>query len=316
MREPNFFLVGAGKAGTTSLFHYLDQHPQIYMSPVKEPSYFSLECRPENMDPAVRKLGYEIEERTGTFLLGPMTENLGCGIVRDWEHYMRLYLDARNERAIGEASVSYLWSRTAAEGIARHFPNARILMVLRSPADRAFSHYMHSVSDGFTSKPFRDYVHVGLQPGCCELAMQRTCLEMGLYADQVQRYLDRFPRERIGIWLYEDTRQRPREFLCEVMEFLGVDSSFTPDTTRRYNQPHVARFGKSKRFLRRLGVWQAVASATPSHLRQAIRKAAHKPPGAITMSAQDRAMLVGYYHEDICRLEKLLGRDLTAWRTC
>jgi hypothetical protein len=132
----------------------------------------------------------------------------------------------------------------------------------------------------------------------------------------VRRYLDRFPREQIGIWLYEDTRARPREFLCEVMDFLGVDSSFIPDTTRRYNEPHVAKFGKTKRMLRRFGVWQAIAGATPNRLRQRIRKAAHKAPGELTMSIADRATLVDYYHDDICRLEKLLGRDLTAWRTC
>jgi hypothetical protein len=316
MREPNFFLVGAGKAGTTSLFHYLDQHPQIYMSPVKEPSHFSLESRPENMDPAVRKLGFEIEERSRTYLRGPMTQKLGGGVVREFNDYMRLYLNAQNERAIGEASVSYLWSRTAADGIARRFPNARILMVLRSPADRAFSHYLHNMSDGFISSPFRDYIHAGLRPTQSVLGMQRTCLEMGLYTDQVQRYFDRFPREQIGIWLYEDTRARPREFLGEVMEFLGVDSSFTPDTTRRYNEPHVSKFAKTKRMLRRFGVWQTVASATPNRLRQKIRKAAHKPASELVMSAEDRAMLVDYYYDDICRLEKLLHRDLTAWRTC
>src|SRR5206468_8966707 len=108
MREPNFFLVGAGKAGTTSLFHYLDQHPDIYMSPLKEPSYFSLESRPENMAPSFRALGHEIEQRTRTYLRGPMQQKMAGGIVRDWDDYMRLYLNAHNQRAARDASAGRL----------------------------------------------------------------------------------------------------------------------------------------------------------------------------------------------------------------
>jgi len=315
MREPNFFLVGAGKAGTTSLFHYLDQHPDIYMSPVKEPSYFSLESRPENMDPAYRALGHELEMRTRNFLHGPMQEKLAGGIVRESDDYMRLFLNAHNESAVGEASVGYLWSRTAAAGIANRFPEARILMVLRSPAERAFSQYLHNMSDGFISDSFRDYVQASVGRPSRGLGVHEPFLEMGLYAGQVQRYFDRFPRERIGIWLYEDTKTRPQEFLREVMQFLGVNSSFRPDTTKRYNEPRVARFGKAKRMLRRMGVWQMAASIAPDRVRHAVRKAAHRPASELTMSAEDRALMIDYYRDDICRLEKMLGRDLTAWRT-
>ena len=315
MREPNFFLVGAGKAGTTSLFHYLDQHPDIYMSPVKEPSFFSLETRPENFDPAFRKLGYELEERMGVFLRGPMTEKISGGIVRDWNDYMRLFLNAQNQHAVGEASVCYLWSRTAAVGISNRFPQARILIVLRSPAERAFSQYLHNMSDGFISQSFRDYVRASQQSGHRGLGVHEPFLEMGLYADQVQRFFDRFPRQQIGIWFYEDTKARPQQFMREVLEFLNVDSSFRPDTARRYNEPRVARFGKAKRLLRRLGVWQMAATLAPAGVRHAVRKAAHRPTHTLTMSVEDRAMMVDYYHGDICRLEKLLGRDLSAWRT-
>jgi hypothetical protein len=244
-----------------------------------------------------------------------MKDKLPGGVVRDWNDYMRLFLNAHNQLAIGEASVAYLWSRTAASGIARRYPHARILIVLRSPAERAFSQYMHNMSDGFISEPFRNYVKTSLQGGRRGLGVHEPFLEMGLYADQVQRYFDCFPREQIGIWFYEDTRARPHEYLREVMDFLGVDSSFQPDTSSRYNEPHVARFGKAKRMLRRLGVWQMLASATPHRLRQAVRKAAHHPAGELTMCAEDRAMMVDYYRDDVCRLEKMLGRDLTAWRT-
>src|SRR5205823_4259636 len=115
------------------------------------------------------------------------------GIVRDWNDYMRLFLNAHNQHAVGEASVGYLWSRTAAAGIANRFPQARILMVLRSPAERAFSQYLHNMSDGFIAQPFRDYVRASQQGVHRGLGVHEPFLEMGLYADQVQRFFDRFP---------------------------------------------------------------------------------------------------------------------------
>jgi hypothetical protein len=245
-----------------------------------------------------------------------MTEKLTGGIVRDWNDYLRLFQNAQNQHAVGEASVGYLWSRTAAAGIAGRFPQARILMVLRSPAERAFSQYLHNMSDGFISQPFRDYVCESLRTGSKGLGVHEPFLDMGMYAGQVQRYFDHFPREQTGIWLYEDTRARPREFMREVLGFLGVDSSFKPDTAQRYNEPRVAHMARTKRFLRRLGVWQMVANAAPKAVRQVVRKAAHRSTSELTMTYQDRAMMVDYYHDDICRLERMLGRDLTAWRTC
>jgi len=286
------------------------------MSPVKEPSFFSLETRPENMEPSLQLLGHEIEARTLKFLNGPMEQKLGGGIVRDWNDYLRLFRNAREERAVGEASVSYLSSPTAPDGIASRFPDARIIIVLRSPADRAFSQYLHNMSDGFISQSFSQYLHTGMHSHGNGIGMQNTCLNMGLYAEQVQRYLDRFPPGQVGIWTYEETCSDPARFLVEVMDFLGVDSSFRPDMSRRHNQPHVALFPKAKRFLRRLGLWQVAAKSAPTTIHQMIRKAVHRPAGSLAMSSKDRAMLVDYYSGDICRLEKLIHRDLTAWRTC
>ena len=274
MREPNFFLVGAPKAGTTSLYHYLAQHPDIYMSPIKEPCFFSEEARSENFEPALRARGQQIEQDTRDFIAGPMRERRSGGIVRDWVDYLRLFAPARHQRAVGEASVNYLWSRTAASRIAESFPGARILMVLRSPADRAFSQYCHVLTGGHCSQSFRDYVHESLWRAGAGLGVYHPFLEMGLYAAQVERYLQAFPRRHIGIWFYEDATADPPAFLRQVFDFLSVDSRFTPDTSRRYNQPRVTA----------------------------------------TMTADDRALMLDFYRDDIRRLQDLLNKDLSAWQ--
>jgi len=82
MRLPNFFLVGAPKAGTTSLYHYLDQHPEIYMSPIKEPCFFSTEIRDEVLDPKLRRRAARDNHDLQGFLAGPMLEK-GFGDLVD-----------------------------------------------------------------------------------------------------------------------------------------------------------------------------------------------------------------------------------------
>ncbi|HEX5431187.1 MAG TPA: sulfotransferase, partial [Bryobacteraceae bacterium] len=106
---PTFFLIGAPKAGTTSLYHYLDQHPQIYMSPIKEPSYFASELRPENFHPRIKLQMRREMEDVRRYLRGAMTEKRFGGPVADWEDYLKLFENAR-EAVRGEASASYLWS--------------------------------------------------------------------------------------------------------------------------------------------------------------------------------------------------------------
>ena len=101
MHEPNFFIVGAPKAGTTSLYHYLAQHPDIYMSPLKEPTYFSLELRPENFEQKTRARVEQSIEEVRRYVHGPMKERRSNGIVCEWEDYLRLFAGVTTQRAIG-----------------------------------------------------------------------------------------------------------------------------------------------------------------------------------------------------------------------
>jgi hypothetical protein len=313
MREPNFFVVGAPKAGTTSLYHYLAQHPDIYMSPMKEPCYFSKEIRSEHFEPSLRKKAIQLEADCRQYVCGPMDQKLSGGIVRDWSDYQRLFAAATTQRAVGEASVIYLTSKTAAEAIASRLPHARIIMVLRSPVERAFSQYLHYVSDGLVRLSFRDHVRSCLRHSGEGLGVHEPFLEMGFYAEQVQRYFNRFPRERIGIWIYEETKAHPVEFMREVFDFLRVDSSFTPDMSKRYHEPQIARNVKANHILRRLGLWQMLKRMTPTPIRSSVRNAVYRPTGSMTMKPEDRALMLEFYRSDIHMLEGILKRELHAW---
>lgn len=241
---PNFFLVGTGKSGTTSLHRYLQQHPQIYMSPVKEPSYFASEIRPENLTgPLQRHVALQSLELDKHLKDGKPVKPLGW-LSAEWDDYLRLFANVKEERAVGEASAIYLWSETAAENIRSRVPDAKIIIILRDPAERAFSQYLHQGSVGFTERSFREHI------GECERVAEKKIgilypfLEIGLYYRQVKRFLDLFPRDQIRIYWYEKDWLQPERLLADLFEFLEVDTSFRPDLSRKRSwngERHVLR---------------------------------------------------------------------------
>jgi hypothetical protein len=309
---PNFFIAGAAKAGTTSLYHYLDQHPDIYMSPMKEPSFFSEEVRPENFEPAFREQATREEEESHRYIQGPMDHKRFSGIVRRWDDYIRLFAKAGSQSARGEGSVTYLWSPTAARAIASRIPDARIILILRDPADRAFSQYLHHVTGTLSRLSFRDHVEASLSHARSGLSIYHPFLERGLYAEQVQRYMDVFPRTQLGIWLYEDTHHY-RQFFYEVLQFLGVDRSFALDDSTRHLQPQVPRLKSLSQPLRRSGIYSALKRLTPTALRPFARSLAFRKSNSVKISARDRSFLIDYYRDDISRLGPLINRDLSSW---
>jgi hypothetical protein len=310
---PNFFIVGAPKAGTTSLYHYLDQHPDIYMSPLKEPSYFSYEVRPENFEPRLQSQMHTEEQAVRRYVSGSMQHKRFSGIVRDWDDYLRLFAASHHEGAIGEASVCYLWSKTAASAIAAHLPHARIIIILRDPAERAFSQYLHNLSDGAVKHSFHEHIAAALRNPANGFSVLNPFLEFGLYAAQVKRYLDIFPAEQIGIWLYEETKSRHQEFLAEVLRFLWVDPGFALNTSTRHLEPQIPRLTGISQTMRRNGTWAKLKSLTPAPLRPLVRNVAYRKKASVGMSPRDRRFLVDYYKHDIHKLADLLGRDLSTW---
>jgi hypothetical protein len=312
-RLPTFFVVGAPKAGTTSLYHYLSQHPEIYMSPIKEPCHFSSEIRPENFSHQMRA-GVEASfEEQRKFLQGPMTGQRFGGLGMDWDDYVTLFQNVKNETAIGEASVAYLWSKTAAMNIHAKIPHAKIIAVLRDPVRRAFSEYLELLAAGELRCSFREYIDACLSCKAGKISHWWPILEAGLYYESIKRYLDLFPRENVCILLYDHYRAQPASAMAEIFHFLGVDSNFKPDRSMRHNEPRVPRFYSMSRFLRKGGAFDRLAALAPSKLKPSLRKLAERPRDAVAVTPSDHEYLLDYYREDIGKLAQLINRDLTAW---
>jgi hypothetical protein len=312
-KVPNFFIVGAPKAGTTSLYAYLDQHAQVYMSPLKETYYFASEVRLENFSeeekPRIARDLRALEE----YLRGDMREKRFGGLVSNWDDYLKLFRSVSAEIAIGEATPHYLWSETAARNIAARFPHARIIISLRNPVDRAFSDYLHMVTVGAIRRSFREQIDANLRCETKQIGLAWPFLEYGHYTEQIKRYFGEFARSQIHISFYEDLACAPGLLMSDLFAFLGVDPSFATDVSDRHNEPRIPRFAGAAYLLRKWGVWPFLRNVTPAPLRPRLRSLLLRSRASLTMDPADRAFLTDYYRDEIDKLAALLDYDLSSW---
>jgi hypothetical protein len=285
MRKPDFFLVGAAKAGTTSLFNYLVQHPSIFVPPMKEPHYFS---------------DYS---------------HIGAPKLRSLNEYLHLFEGCRADQIAGDLSTSSLHSPRAAGRIHELQPEAKIVMVLRNPIDRAYSFYWynrnHFVEDlDFESALDREAARIA---GGANFRFHYV--ESGKYAAQVERYLDAFGADAVRIYLFEDLMRDTQGLCTEILSFLGLRWDPSIRTGDVFNRSGVFKsnlLGRlltqripGKAFLRRL------APRGSRYVKNRLFDLnTSRPP---QLSASTRARLVDAFAEDIDRVSGILDRDLSHW---
>lgn len=311
--QPNFFIAGAPKTGTTSLWHYLRQHPQIYLSPVKEPCYFASEVRLEHFGREFESTARRKSQRLSQFINGSMDGVDPGGIVANWDDYVRLFETVGSQTAIGEASVCYLWSPTAAINIRSRIPEAKIIMILRDPAERAFSQYLQYAANGLVKRSFREHIESSARHTGREFNTLYPFLEYGLYYGQVKTYLEVFPRANVRIYLYEEAWSDPSLFLKQIFEHLNVDSAFRPDMSRRALERRAPRSLAGHYLLAKSGMAPRLKALAPRAAWDGVRALMFKSPGSLRMDASDRQYLCDYYREDVRSLSSLLNRNLAAW---
>lgn len=299
VKYPTFIVLGAQKAGTTALYHYLRQHPEVFMPEVKEPGFFAFEGAP---------LNYRNAEG-GSASICSYT-------VTDAEAYERLFEEVNAEKAVGEATTLYLHSEQAVAHIQRHVPDARLIAVLRHPVDRAYSAYMHAKRKG--QEPIDDFEAAleaetrRIQNGWGFLWRYET---LSRYAVPVRRYLEAFGEEQVRFYLFEEFVESPTAVTQDVYNFVGCDSSFEPDTDVRYNTSGIPKHRWLEWLLgRRHTAKEIIKPFIPGGLRKRVavwlrNRNLEKP----TLSRETRRYLTQRFEDDIRELQSLLGRDLGHW---
>jgi len=284
MALPTFFIIGAPKAGTTSLHYYLNQHPQIQMSAIKEPRFFAPPLNPLNEKRRVNRL----------------------------DKYERLFDPAIGVR--GEASPNYSeypFRQGVPERIKKLVPDAKFVYLVRDPVERTISHYDHLVASEGERRSLTETLSDLSDP-----RLPYICAS--LYALQLELYLREFSQQRMLVADQAELLTDRRATLQKIFAFLGVDDAF--DSSRfeieqnrgeehRTYSPRLARF--VGRTIRPRTQW------LPPRIRQTVRRSAERvllpTHEKSTLDAESRARLEELYTGEIERLRTLTGKAFPSW---
>ena len=284
----DFFIVGAPKAGTTSLYHYLNEHPQVEMSLQKEPDYFS--------DKATQSQGlYYSKNRIDTE-----------------EKYNRLFNTQKKNVIFGEGSVSYFFYPTIAKDIKAYNPIAKIIVMLRNPIDRAFSHYLMDYRLGLVSDSFEDIINKKSKHKNAHLFYQQY-IKVGEYATQLKRYFDVFDKKNILLIDYEDFKSDVASTVDSVYSFLNVSTEFSADVNKKHNTFTMPK-NKLIRFMYSFVVIRNILSFIfPKNMVKAGRLILFRKNKKPKLLEETRNQLKHYFSNDVRLLESLIGKDYSKW---
>jgi hypothetical protein len=295
MRNPDLFLVGAPKCGTSAMHHYLGRHPEIFMCPLKEPEFFS-------RDP-------------------------GSGPALSLAEYLSYFEQARDEKRIGESSVGYLASPHAAARIKAFNPRASILVMLRNPVDMIHSLHSQRLYNGD-----EDVADLEEALDLEERRARGSCLPRGVrspgqalyrpvarYTDQIGRYLEQFGWPNVHVVIFDDLARDPGGVYAGVVRFLGVDPAFRPrfDLVNPNKQVHSVVVRSLLRNPPAIVRWLAGAVLTRPVRRRLARRIKQLNVRYVPRAPMDpelRRRLQAEFAPEVERLSALVGRDLHHWQ--
>lgn len=292
---PNFIIIGAQKAATTSLYTYLRQHPEIFMPKEKEPMFFN---------------NYK-QENTSFVKKRRAAKNTTL------EKYKSLFNDVKNEKAIGEASPAYIYNQKAPTLIKEENPNMKIIAILRQPTERAYSNFLHAKRAG--KEPLDSFEKAfmledkRINEHWSPLYHYKS---KGFYFKQLRRYFNVFPKENIKILFFEDVKRAPTHTTQEIFKFLNVDADFIPDTSRKTNVSGIPK-GILGWLIMKLRFYHLLPNIQfskylPDFIIALLFKSAYSKPDKLNENVK-KELTDKYYKADILQLEKLIEKNLSHW---
>jgi len=295
---PNFLIVGAAKSGTSSLHNYLNQHKEVFM-------------------PSFNKKAMKVKEPR--FFIKDLVENRLHNGIWNWKEYQDLFNDVKDEKAIGESSVLYLYYyELAIKNIKKYLGvQVKIIIVLRNPADRAYSAFQH-VSRGFKEKNSFEKA-LEIENGRMEREVELTPMvmyrEMGMYYEMVKAYIESF--KDVHIVFYNDFKDNIESEIDKINNFLGISNDFEIDFITRHNVG--GRRWKVEKmkyvFMKDNLIKSILKFFIPSKLREGLRnKLVNLSTNKVMpMTEETRRVLNDYFKQDVKKLSELLNKDLQHW---
>ena len=295
---PNFLIVGAAKSGTSSLYHYLLQHPDIFM-------------------PTLNKEGLSVKEPQ--FLVkSKLEKRLHFGIWK-WKEYLSIFKQVKEQKVIGEASVFYLYYyKEAIKNIkSRLGDDVKIIILLRNPVDRAFSAFLH-VSKS-TKESFSFEEALSQEEGRLENNLTLTPMimykDMGLYYNMVKAYQENF--ENVHVILHEDFRDKTDEVLKNVFNFLDVNVHTKINSSIRHNVGgKIWKNQKIKNLFQKDNIFKNIyVKFVPDMIKDKVKETLLKlsTNRVTSMSKITKEHLILFFKEDVNKLSVLIEKDLKHW---
>ena len=299
MNKPNFIIAGEAKAGTTALYSYLTQHPDVFVCEPKEPRYFAFQgARPSFT-------GYMDEEWVNETT------------IYDRASYYRLFEQANGMKSVGEASPVYVHIPGCASAIAKELPDVKIIILLRNPVRLAFSAYQHMARVGVEKLTFEQALDQEDERIENNWAWHWRYRSLGFVAKNIESFLQHFPRDQILFLNYDEFQSDNMASLKRVCDFLEIESDFDFKPTRVNVNVRArlvwlgnmlrARDNHIKNFLRAI---------LPKPVRQRMGEMAMKlnsAPMKETISDETYRSLLSIYRRDIEETERLTHLDLKKW---
>lgn len=296
---PTFIIIGAPRAGTTSLYHYLRQHPQICMSSIKETNYYAYLASKAEKE-------YNIEP----MISWPIT---------DLKQYQALFSPKETDETIafGEASPVYLNVPGVPKQIKAHVPNVKLIAVLRNPIDRAYSSYLKNIREGLETRTFEKAIRDEIQSSGRLIRSNRNYIRTGLYFQRLSEYLEYFESSQLKVDFYEDLENNTGAFLQNIFEFVDVNPNFQADTSVQFNKAIPSLIKRSAHRQRIKAITSRIRNWIPQRVYYLLLNFQYKVNASVAsyppLSKDIRLILRDLFVDDIENLQKLLDHDLSHW---
>jgi hypothetical protein len=296
MTLPNFMIAGTARCGTTSLYYYLKQHPEIGFPDKKEPKFFSYDAQtfPHH---------------------GPGDHTVDQGMVHDIEEYKVLFQGLENLKCIGEASSDYFFFHNyTVKAIKDELGDIPIIISIRNPVERAYSAYNNLVRDGRESLDFIDALNAEEERISDNWDWMWAYKKGGLYTDALEHYKQEF--SRVKVVLLDDLEESPHDVIKDIFKFLDVDLDVDINCETKYSHS-----GKAKNTIISIltsrnnkiafAIRKSIMGIIPRSLLERVASKLFKKDD---LPFEARVYLQKYFLNDIEKLEKLLDRNLDSWK--
>jgi len=292
-RWPNLFIVGAPRAGTTSLYQYINEIPQIFISPEKEPNFFNTNTVRDN----------------GTIFIHP---------IRDEDSYLKFFENATDEIYLCEATTHYLFDPECPKLIHNFSPNAKIIITLRDPVEREYSQYKLIFHRTVVDK--LDYDKSFLQEIKEQMRDRNNSwepglrLESGLYTENIKRYIEIFGEGNVKILIFENWINDIKNIMNEILQFLQINYNLENFHGGIYHKSSAWRSpkGNATNYLLKTGYKsKIIKKIIPQSILYNVRdKILTKKENYSKLDTESRKILINFYQDDVKKLEKFLGKEL------